>query len=195
MKILSVALCALILSGCCTDVDNIRQSIPITYSLQNAEIPLGNSFDLEVIIPEVLESVDGILTNVSDVDFGFRINFYTYTEDENLGFWEFPEADNDFEILQEDTRDEFGVFRNLEEVNNDRRFVLTLSPSQVGTYVLAVACTGGRDTEIRACAPYHEMSIRNDDLPIEQNFPNIDVTISNLSNGQEQQGLLLFRVI
>jgi len=194
MKIESFLLFLLLLSGCCTGVDNLRHNIPITYSLQNAEISLGNSFDLELFVPNMLETIDGIEADVSDVDFGFRIQFFNYVEDENLNFWEFPEADNDFEILQADLRDEFDFFRNFEQLNNGRRLTLRITPNQEGIYFLSVTSRGGIDASVSTCAPFHEMSTRNDDLPIAQNFPNIDENLSNFYFGQEEQGLFLFSV-
>jgi len=182
----------LLLSSCCTGVENQRHSVPVTYSLQNAEIALGNSFDIEVFVPDINRTVDGILTNISAVDFTFGILLFEYVDEENLRYTDFPNAINDFKI--EALRVQSGPINRPEQVANGRRWALRIRPKTTGTFVLLVNGRGGPDMNVRTCSPSHDLAVRNDQFPIQENFPNINENASGFPFGQQRAGLLLFSV-
>jgi len=177
------------LTGCC-DALFFTYNVDINFSINENRVPVNNSFDIIIEIPDVLVSNEGDENDISDLDFEFTLTSYNYSADTTISFWDFEVSTQSLDIQSERLEDnETFVIGEPTELNTGREMRFRITPTVRDTILLTLGTRGTQEGRGQ-CAPSHQLIPINNQLSLEESGLNI----TQIGNGEVADNAIIIEV-
>ena len=175
--------------GCC-DAEVFTYNLDMNFSITENKIPVNNSFDLIIDIPDLLLSNEGEENDVSNLDFEFTLTSYNYSNDTTINYWDFEVSTQDL-IVESERIENNETLLIGEPTNtvNGREMRFSITPTVRDTILLTIETRG--ITEGRgSCSPSHQLLLINDQLQLQ----NSDLNISQIGLNENVDNAVVIEV-
>ena len=175
--------------GCC-DAEFFTYNLDIDFTINENRIPVNNSFDIIIEIPDLLLSNEGEENDISNLDFDFTLTSYNYSNDTTINYWEFDVSTQD--IIVESKRienNETFLIGEPTNTENGREMRFSITPTVRDTILLTIG-TRGTPEGRGSCSPSHQLLLFNNQLQLQ----NSDLNISQIGLNENPDNAIVIEV-